>query len=246
MFFRTRFAFLTAVALSLTLVGAPLAQAQGGLEGTQDVLTQLDNAYPPDTGNILSSRFELVPGSDKIAADDLIVPAGLNWWWVTGMAFIGNMCLDSGMGDQVWMVFYNNSGDTDNGKPGTVFAQSIATVAEGTAGNCAGQITNVTYHLTPQSTVWLRSGAKYWVSIHSIAPGDNPFARRLYWAGRSGVYTLTQPAFYYSGGSLTACNREWVERRVCDGTTLGDDMTWSMTYTPFQAKLVYLPVLSRQ
>ncbi len=245
MVFRIRSFLLIASALAMAFSGSAPVQAQEGLEGTQAVLSQLDNAFPPDQGNILSSRFELVPGSDKIAADDFIVPDGTDWWAINGMAFIGQMCLDSGAGDQVWIVFYANAGDTSNGKPGSAVAQSVTTVAQGIEGNCAGQVSNIQYSLTPQSAVWLRPGQKYWVSVHSIAPGDNPFGRRLYWAGRSGIFAGTQPAFYYSGGSLSSCDKVWVERRVCDGTTAGDDMTWSLTYTAFRPNFVFLPLMQR-
>ncbi len=232
---------------ALTMVPTPVLPtfAQEPPDSPQDTLSQLDNAYPPDQGNILSSRFEQVPASDKIAADDVLVPAGTDWWSITSMSFIGLICLDGNQGDRVQIAVYANSGDTGNGKPGTLWRQATATVAQGIDGNCAGQVTNAQYDLTPQSPIWLAPGQKFWLSIHSVAPGNDPFVRRLYWAGRSGIYAGTQPAFYYSGGSLPSCSQTWVERRVCDGTTAGDDMTWSITYTAFNPHFLYVPSVSK-
>lgn len=242
---RWRTLILTVATLTMAPTPALTAFAQEAPEGPQETLNQLDNAYSPEEGNILSSRFQQVPGSDKIAADDVVVPAGTDWWTITSMSFIGQMCLDSGAGDQVHIVVYANSGDTSNGKPGSVWRDATATVAQGIEGNCAGQVANTQYDLTPQTSLWLSPGQKFWLSIHSIAPGDNPFIRRLYWAGRSGIFAGTQPAFYYSGGSLTSCSQIWVERRVCDGTTAGDDMTWAITYTAFRPNFVYIPLVRR-
>ncbi len=242
----TRSLIRAALGLSLVLAAAPLAQAQGPLEGVQAVLNQLDNAVPGDQGSILSSRFSATPLNDKIAADDFLIPAGPDWWQVTEVSIIGKMCLDEGSGDVVKVVIYRNDGPNDDGKPGVQELATRVTVQQGSNGSCSSSATASQYDLTPETMIRLRPDRKYWISVHSVMDNsaDPILTRRLYWSGRVGLFN--QPAFYYTGGSEPSCNQVWVERRVCDSSTTGDDMTWALTYTPVVVTELYVPMVSRQ
>lgn len=240
MVLRFRSILLTASALALSFSGSVPAQAQEGLEGTQAVLNQLDN--PTHNRPQSSNWYVDLSVQRKIAADDFLIPAGTDWWQIDAISMIGMMCMDPGLGDEVHIAFYSNAGDSIDGKPDAVLFDLRTDVIQGMSHSCSAADAEMQYDLVPQSKVWLRPDAKYWLSIRGVVSGE-VYDRNLWWTGREGW--LNQPAFYYSGGSLSSCNEKWVQLNVCDGEALGDDMSWSMTYTAFRPDLLYLPMLRR-
>lgn len=235
---RSRLLSVAALTLCVVLSGPSLALAQETPEGSQEVHSQLDDpVYDTGTGkrySVTSSTFSNTPVSNKFAADDVIVPPGSEWWRVTSVSIVAQLCLDQSLGDTISLLVYYNSGALDSGSPGFL-RQKV--MLSGWSSVCAADSSQVDLQL--QTPIVLPSGNKYWLSVQSDS-NTLILDRKLFWATRGAA--VNQSAMYYGNGD---CRSEWQARTTCVSDVLGNDMAWSLTYSTFNGNAVYMPQLGR-
>jgi len=206
------------------LLGGPLAARA---EEPEPPLASYDNNWTGGTQG-LAIASAAVPNNYFEMADDVVLPTGDTYGLVTNVNVDGEFQAGTNL-TSVTVRFYSNSSNL----PGSVVYSRTATI---TGGESSGD-----FQLALPSTVALRTGQTYWLSVQAqISNIDGNW----FWTTRTPQ--TGNPAAIRKGND-TNCLNVWVTRSICEpNVAFGPDLYFQLIYTPFTpTEFTYLPVINR-